>query len=368
MKKALLLCCVCFAALVGVSAQDKPVEAKKPAENAAAPKPAAGIVPTFGAQFFGNYTYVINGTDGKDYNKFDMERVYFTMKSQIADDWKFQITTDIYRNAAAGSYYAGLAVRLKFAYLDYAPLQGLSVKFGMIPGVWNSTEETAWRYRGIEKTISDKNGYFSTADVGLSATYALPSKLGEVAAYMVNGDGFSAVEANRFKDYSVRATLTPFGSVELLKSFAVSGVASFGAGGTTRALQRDRYGALVGYSYSIFSLGAEYLVRKDAPTNPDTVRTGNVYSLIGEIKAPFADLQSKLSLVVRFDGIEPNVDKGGDQTHYLIAGLVWKVTDKLTLALDNQILFCETNSLKRAPDNVLLDTDRRWFLHTILNF
>jgi hypothetical protein len=310
----------------------------------------------------------VNGTDGRDFNKFDMERVYFTMKSQVADDWKFQITSDIYRNAATGTYYAGLAVRLKFAYLDYAPLQGLSVKFGMIPGVWSSTEETAWRYRGIDKTLSDKNGYFSTADVGLSATYSLPNKLGEVAAYMMNGDGFTAPEANRFKDYSVRASISPFGSVDLLKSLAVSGMASVGAAGTTRALDRNRYGALVSYSYSVCSVGAEYVVRKDAPTNPDTIRTANTYSLMGEIKAPFADLQSKLSLVVRYDANEPNVDKGGDQTHYLIAGLVWKATDKITLAIDNQILFCETNSLKRTPDNVLLNTDRRWFLHTILNF
>jgi hypothetical protein len=261
-----------------------------------------------------------------------------------------------------------LSVRLKFAYLDYAAMQGLSVKFGMIPGVWSSTEETQWRYRGIDKTLSDKNGYFSTADLGLSATYTLPNKLGEVAAYMLNGDGFTAPEANRFKDYSFRTTITPFGSVEALKSFAVSGLYSVGAAGTTRALQRDRFGAQVGYSYSYVSVGAEYLVRKDAPTNPDTVRTGNAYSLIAEVKAPFADLQSKLSMLVRFDGVEPNVDKGGDMTHFLIAGIVWKVTDKLTVAIDNQLLICELNSLKRTTDNVMLDTDRRWFLHTILNF
>ena len=363
MKYIFVMCCIVVLTLVSASAQDKP--ASKASEP---PKAATGIVPTFGAQFFGNYSYVINGTDGKDNNKFDMERVYFTMKAPLADDWKFQVTTDIYRNAAAGSYYAGLSVRLKFAYLDYSAMQGLSVKFGMIPGVWSSTEETQWRYRGIDKTISDKYSYFSTADLGLSATYSLPNKLGEVAAYMLNGDGFSAPEANRFKDYSFRTTITPFGSVDMLKNFAVSGLYSVGAAGVKNTLQRDRYGALVGYSYSYVSVAAEYIVRKDAPSNPDTVKTGNAYSLVAEIKAPFADLQSKLSFLVRFDGVEPNVDKGGDMTHYLLAGIALKVTDKLTIAIDNQLLTCELNSLKRTTDNVLLNTDRRWFLHTILNF
>ena len=366
--KKIITCITLVAALTVALAQEKPAGSSKPSESAPAPKPAAGIVPTFGGTLFGNYTYVINGTDGKDFSKFDLERVYFTMKAQIADDWKFQVTTDVYRNVAAGTYYSGLAVRLKFAYLDYAAFPGLSVKFGMIQGVWNGTEEAFWKYRGIAKTVSDQNSYYSTADLGVSATYALPSKLGEVAFTMNNGDGYQSPELNRYKDYVFRASLTPFASVELLKSLSVSGIGSVGSAGTTRALDRNRYGALVGYAYSYLSAGAEYIVRKDAPTNPDTVKTGNAFSLFGELKAPFAGLESKLSFIARYDGVEPNIDKGGDMTHFVVAGIVWKATDKLTLAIDNQLLICETNSLKRTTDNVLLNTDRRWFLHTILTF
>ncbi len=357
-----------FAALTVAAAQDKQTEQAKQAESAPAPKPAAGIVPTFGGTLFGNYTYVINGTDGKDFSKFDLDRVYFTMKAQVADDWKFQLTTDIYRNTAAGTYYSGLAIRIKFAYVDYAALPGLSVKFGMIQGVWGGTEESFWKYRGIAKTLSDQNSYYSTADLGVSATYALPGKLGEVAITMNNGDGYQSPELNRYKDYAFRASLTPFTSVEALKSFAVSGIGSIGSAGTTRALDRNRYGALVGYAYSCVLVGAEYIVRKDAPTNPDTVKTGNAFSLFAELKAPFAGLESKLSFIARYDGVEPNVDKGGDQTHFVVAGVVWKATDKLTFAIDNQLLIAETNAMKRTTDNVLLNTDRRWFLHTILAF
>jgi hypothetical protein len=372
MKKVFetVVLCVVILALVALqlAAQDKPAEPKKATEaSAPAPKPAPLFVPTFAATLFAHYQYVLQGTDGPDFNKFDMERMYFTVKTAVAEDWKLQMTTDIYRNAAAGSYYAGLAVRLKFGYLDYAPMNGLSLKFGMIPTAWNSTEETVWRYRGIDKTVSDKYSYFSTADLGVSATYALPDKYGEVAAYMMNGEGFSAIEANRYKDYTVRATVSPLISIDELKSFSVSGLASIGATGTTRALQKDRYGVLVGYSYSFISIGGEYDVRKDAPTHPDTVKTGKVVSVVAEVRLPFAGLESKLSVIARFDAVEPNVDKGGDMTHFLIAGLVYKVSDKLAIAIDHQAVAAETKSLKRT-DGVMIDNDRRWFLHTILTF
>jgi len=358
MKKTVVVWMLLIAAVITSGAQEKAAEAPKP----------AGIVPTFGATMFGNYAYVINGTDGRDFNKFDLDRVYFTMKSQIADDWKLQITTDIYRNTATGSYYNGLDVRLKFAYLDYAVMENVSVKFGMIPGVWNGVEESLWKYRGVYKTVSDQNSYYQTSDLGISATYTLPSKLGEVAAYMQNGDGYQSPELNRYKDYVFRATLNPFTSIEGLKGLSLSGIGSIGSAGTTRALERNRYGVLAGYSNSVVLVGAEYIVRKDAPSNPDTVRTGNAFSLFTEIKAPFAGLQSKLSLILRYDGIEPNVDKGGDMSHFVVAGIAWKATDRITFVLDNQLLVTETNSLKRSTDNVALDTDRRWFVHTILTF
>lgn len=83
--------------------------------------------------------------------------------------------------------------------------------------------------------------------------------------------------------------------------------------------------ALAGYLYSIASIGSEFIIRKDAPSNPETVMTGNVVSVFGEVKAPFAGLESRLSAIGRYDVVEPNTKKGGDMTRFLVAGLVYKV-------------------------------------------
>ena len=137
MKK--FLCAMCTAALIlpAQSPRRRPMTKNLPA----VPKPAMSLNPTFSATLFSNLVYSPRGIDGKFANKFDFDRVYFTMKTPLAEDWKFQVTTDIYRNASATSYYNGLAVRLKFAIVEYTPFTSLSVKFGMVPGPWNGLVE-----------------------------------------------------------------------------------------------------------------------------------------------------------------------------------------------------------------------------------
>jgi len=334
---------------------------------AAAAKPAVAINPTFGATLFGNLLYSVRGTEGKYANRFDFDRVYFTMKTPLAEDWKFQFTTDIYRNASATSYYNGLAIRLKFAMVDFAPVSNVSIKFGMIPGPWNGQVESYWKYRGVAATASDKFGLINTADAGVSACYTIPGKVGDVSVYVLNGTGYAAPEANRFKDYVGRVTLSPFTGSDELKGLTVSGLAYIGNNGTTLALAKNRFGGFVGYTYSCFMVGSEYLIIKNAPSNPDSVQTGNLLSVFAELKSPFGGCASQFSLIGRFDVNEPNTRKGGDVTRTYIAGFVWKANDRVWWVVDHQV--CKTEKmLQKAADGTYVDTDVRWYLHAIINF
>jgi hypothetical protein len=350
----------------GVVAQEKQDAPKQEPAKQEQPKPAA-TGPVFSGQIFTNYMYELDGSDGPNCNKFDIERLYLTAKANLAEDWKIQVTTDIYRNAGTGSYYNGLAVRLKFGYVEYTPVSSLSIKMGMVPGPWAGLVETLWRYRGVVTTASDRYSYVSTADLGLSACYSLPEKTGEVAAYVLNGDGYSNVESNRFKDFVFRANVAPFSSVDALKGLMFGGLAYIGKTGTTTMLTKNRFGGLVGYQYSVATVGVEYLVRKDTPTNPDTTVTGNVVSIFGELKAPFADLEKKLSLIGRFDVQEPNTVKGGDVARFLVLGVTWKANDKVTFAVDHQRVRMERETLKRS-DGKYVSRDKRWYLHAIVSF
>jgi hypothetical protein len=260
-------------------------------------------------------------------------------------------------------------MRLKFGYLDYTPFNNFSMKLGMIPGAWFGFVDGLWKYRGIAASVGDRLGYFSSADVGVSFHYSLPGKIGEVSAFILNGSGFTAAETNRFKDYAVRATFTPFLSDALLKSFTVGGYVYMGSNSnsTTVSLARNRFGGLAGYTYAVASFNVEYNIRKDAFTHPDTITTGNSISLFGEVKAPVDEWKNILSLVWRFDVVEPNEKAGGDMTRFSIIGLSYKPSDKLTFVFDRQLTAGETKSMKKN-DGTKTNTDNRWLLNTIVNF
>ena len=61
------------------------------------------------------------------------------------------------------------------------------------------------------KTSPDRLSFFSSADLGAATELTLPQPLGECTA-LTNGAGYEAPEANRFKDFALRVSLTPFGS------------------------------------------------------------------------------------------------------------------------------------------------------------
>ncbi len=321
---------------------------------------------TFGAQFFGNYSYSVQGIDGQDFNKFDIDRLYFTAKSQLSENWKLQMTTDIFRNSATGSYYSGLAIRLKFGFVDYTPIPELSIKAGMIPGPWNSLVEAFWKYRGVAQTANDKYSYVQTADLGASVAYTLPDNYGEIAGYVLNGDGYTAPESNQFKDVILRASLMPFPGSSVFKTLTLGGYTYLGKSTGITGLKKQRYGGLLGWSYDIVTMGTEYDSRTDGTIDAPDVN-GDVLSLFTELKIPVASLQSKLSVIFRYDIADPNKDKDNDKTYYFIAGLVWKATDKVSIVLDRQIMTGDSATMKTSAGGVT-DRDEKWFIHTIITF
>lgn len=356
MKKLFILSVI----LVGFCLYNNNIEAQTQ------PQAQTTIPVTFSAQFFGYYSYTVQGIEGQDFNKFDIDRLYFTAKSQLSDNWKLQMTTDIYRNTTAGTYYSGLAIRLKFGFVDYTPVPELSIKAGMIPGPWNGSVEAFWKYRGVAQTANDKYGYVQTADLGASVTYTLPDKYGELAAYVFNGDAYSAPESNQYKDVVLRASFVPFPTNSVLKTLTLGGYTYLGKSTGTAGLTRQRFGGLLGWSYDILTLGTEYDSRTDGASSAPDLK-GEVFSLFTEVKAPLESLKSKLSLIFRYDVADPNKDKDNDKTYYFIAGLVWKATDKVSLVIDRQMMTGDSATMKINAGGVT-DKDEKWFLHTIIAF
>jgi phosphate-selective porin len=314
-------------------------------------------------QILGSYMYSPSGVE-KDKNSFDLDRSYITLRGTFADTWKAQITTDLVRGTDS---YKGFIVRLKFAYVEYVPTN-FSVKLGMIQTPFVGVEEPAWRYRGIAKTATDMYKYFATADLGASIQYTLPAKFGDVVLYVLNGAGYDNPESEKFKDVAVRATITPLVTDELFKTLAVSGFYYNGNDNSKKfgGLTKNRYGALLSYSYKIASVNAEYLSRSDSTSGNPTVSTnGNVVSIFGEIKSPFEEY-NQFSLVYRYDKVTPNNDVSALSSDYFIFGLSYKPNEKLAFALDYQPTYYATKTLKMT-DNTYTDFDQKIYLHMMLN-
>jgi hypothetical protein len=204
-------------------------------------------------------------------------------------------------------------------------------------------------------------------------------------ATVTNGSGYTSRETDRFKDVAVRLTLTPFASGKgLLSTTAVSAwgykgaIASrFVAGGAGQVgpvgegLQRDRWGVFAGLKDRRLTAGVEWAQRaEEGELGNNTLAVPRVVidstsSLVSAfaIARPFEWLSpgqtSKLALMGRYDRFRFN-DDTGPASRLIIAGLIWDLDRRLSLAADYQQLLPRDG----APG---ADT-KTWFLHAVASF
>lgn len=106
-------------------------------------------------------------------------------------------------------------------------------------------------------------------------------------------------------------------------------------------------------------IGGEYLVVRNAPSNPDTLLSGDLLSIFGELKIPFADLEHKLSVIARLDINDPNIHKSRDVTRFSVLGVVWKANERVWWSIDHQECRTETAMQKATNGSyVAIDVDQ----------
>ena len=277
----------------------------------------------FSGTIFGSYSFKTDSASkaalgGQSPNLFGLDRAYLTFRMPAGDNGAIRITTDVFQNTnpAQNTYYAGWVVRIKYAYLQYTGLRNewgagssLLGRLGILHTVTIDHEEAFWP-RYLQQVAIEKNGFFSSSDAGLAGLATLGDRWGEIYATVTNGSGYASydnpgsvgqpVTANRFKDFGLRLTLTPFAndanmshfiryltlSPWYYKGYNGSAFQSGGAGqngpGTngaiTDGLTRDRWGAFVALRDSSicdfrnggrcrFTLAREYAQRTDQSDN-----------------------------------------------------------------------------------------------------
>ena len=231
----------------------------------------------FSGVIYSNFQYRTDSR-AKDFNKFDIERIYLTFRMPAGDRAAIRVTTDVFQqqNTPADAYYAGWAVRIKYGYLQYNYLTGKPTDFtavarmGLLHTVVVDHLEQFWP-RWIAQTDLERAGLNTSADAGAATQLTLPNRWGEIYGAVTNGPGYTSRELDRFKDPQVRLTLTPLanGGSRMLTTWAISpwyykgevasrfvagGVGQVGPVGT--GLKRDRWGIFVGHwAPTFFALG-----------------------------------------------------------------------------------------------------------------
>jgi hypothetical protein len=231
---------------------------------------------------------------------------------------------------------------------------------------------------------------------------ALPSKMGEVYANVVNGPGYQARERDRFKDFSLRLSLTPFlnstPSSSLLQTFTITAWGYKGAtasafvnggagqvGAVGAALDRTRAGILVGIRDPKLVIAGEIAKRRDggetglntvASPRVETTTTGRLlsgFTVVRPLAFTNGTGKSPFGLVGRYDHVSPSVSTTGFTTaapsssnayHVIIGGLFYDLSQRAQIALDYQEALASNNDVSAAPPN----QSKGYYAHFNVNF
>ena len=289
------------------------------------------------------------------FSTFNVERTYINVKGKLGDDVSFRITPDIYRPSGGG----GMAFRLKYAYADIAVAKDLTLRAGVQQTQWIDFVDSHWKLRGVNMTITDMRGFFSSADLGLGVMYTLPGAYGDLNGYIFNGSGYGGSNPNgdgdKYKDLALRVHLNPFAGVEPLKNLTVAGYGYFGKYGT--GSEKNRFGGFVRYSGDFGGLGAEYDVRKDSSV------TGTGFSVFGRV-----NVTPDAALFGRFDHYNPDTDVSGVQEDFVVAGASYWLVKYATVALDYKLRLFGDHAKVKKSDGTLTSSDGNVFVHIIVDF
>lgn len=359
--------------------------------------PAAPAAFDFSGVIYGNFRYTYddatkNANGGNATNKFDVERVYLTFRMPAGDDGSIRVTTDVFNNAISGTScvgcYAGWNVRLKYAYFQYSFLHdiGGSKGFNAVArvGILHTSiidHEEGFFPRWVSQVALERNGFFSSSDLGIAGLLTLPDKWGELYATVTNGPGYGAVEGDPYKDWSARLSLTPLASRDnILRTFTISPwfyvgktaskfLTTAGSSGTPAAdgLTRNRAGVFVGLKDRRLTIGGEWGRRTETVETGATLAARGTYDNSGTVTSAFvlarpvelfaADptARSRFGILARFDNFTPYSDQRsagpatGTQTtsssnQLLVAGLFWDLNQRSTLSFDIQNLTPQSGS------------------------
>ena len=210
--------------------------------------PAAGYTPPddtpsfkVGVTLYTDYTYQqspkTTDPDGNSINPsgFNVSRSYINVTGQLNHIISFRITPDVTRESGLLTTGPGTSItndslvfRIKYAFgqvnLDDWMPKGSWVRLGIQQTPLLDYEEGIYRYRFQGTTFTEREGFYNSADAGVSFHTNFPKNYGEIHAGYYNGDGYARPEADDQHAFDIRGTVRPFAQAKpVLRGLRLTG-------------------------------------------------------------------------------------------------------------------------------------------------
>lgn len=188
-------------------------------------------------------------SNGATRSAFELERAYLGYQYQFTENLSSRVLFDITVPKDANSEFT---LHVKNAFVSYRENQ-LELTFGMIPTLQVGMQEDFWGYRYLLKSHQDLYKMVSTADIGLSAAYAMFDKKIGADLSIINGETYKHVQADNYFKTAFGLTLKP------IKDLTLRAVYDFM--GTQNA--QTSVITFLAYKLGKHSLGVEYNLQQN---------------------------------------------------------------------------------------------------------
>ena len=241
----------------------------------------------------------------KESLSFNFERQYFGYSGDISDKVSYKILFDVGRTNKNDGEDTRLVTYLKKAQVNYKSSLG-KVNFGLIGMNTYAVQESNWGYRFIEKSTIDKNGFSSTADLGVGFSKSIIENL-NLSFQIVNGEGFKTPQGDKFQKIAFNAT---YGESNLIKNDGYNAGLVY----TTEQTDTDPitmtsiFGGFAGMG---LRLGGEYDMQTKDGINSNIISVSANY-----------EVRDNIDIFTRYDIYDGDTSIDNDGENYLVTGIV----------------------------------------------
>ncbi|MFN7914888.1 MAG: hypothetical protein U0Q55_06075 [Vicinamibacterales bacterium] len=317
------------------------------APAAPAPKPDDTPSVKLGGVLFTDFTYTqspeATDADGNAFHpsQFNVGRTYINITGNLNHIVSFRFTPDISRETGPGSSLNGsLEYRVKYAFgqvnLDDWMPRGSWVRFGIQQTPWVDFQENVYRYRFQGTVFSEREGYLSSSDAGVSFHYNLPSNYGELHAGFYNGENYNRAEVNSQKAFQVRGSVRPFATgAAVARGLRVHGF--YDADNYVKSGERRRADVGATFEHARLNAGIEYLATTDQTSVNRASVSGHGFSLWATPRA-----SNGWEALLRYDHMTPDTSLSSQtRTRTIVGAAYWfprqgSVSSALLLDYDGQ--------------------------------